>query len=645
MNRITINKNNYGTQRERLGVISIYDNTVIDSGSSNNIITELYTDNIYLYMFVSGFTHIKSGDFLMFDRKVYSEETQDNTPVASKRKIVYYAEYLKENDVTLIVTLAEPKTLLRIKEVTEHLSDIPEDNYYVLTFENKTNIFAQDVDFSLEINGVNEASIQQYNPEDNSFTDIICPIYFNETNQITGKRSYDFEVDECVIAGDFLFNWYVEHSYNCNGGDTEAATNMWYYLPFKTRNNVLSTTETEVKNYIGKNLYYSYNTFYCQESSGTTLPYDLFPETEVYKCYWWEDKPRGNSDKPDSTTYPGNINKYNNIEISKIMDFWGISVGLTSNNDYSHLHQEENIVNLYTENVKNKVISSAPVIDMEKMKFSPHYEEDGIYYPITSITYNLHFRQRDLEEEGWNYIEGDDIFWNPEFSKDESGETIESGLTPEDLQEGEFSDMLYYLGFTDDDVQYQKMKLKKSFLRLSFYSSTDPLTQKLLYYSTIFFDSGELLGKYIKAKNQLIKEGQNGDNVVLNSETLGKYRLDCRFIVKNEYCTTKSSDGFNIYYFPDDVIDEENSGKTIYMKVEFNHAKYGRTIPMIMWPESGLTMESLPEALYIPLTLKYLQEKENINEEKAFVYVFDDSEYINREDNTLEFNLVEPKLL
>ena len=622
MNRITINKNNYGTQRESLDINSFY------------------TDNIYLYMFVSGFTHIKSGDFLMFDRKVYSEETQDNTPVASKRKIVYYAEYLKKYDVTLIVTTAEPKTLLRIKEV----QNIDEEDY-ILTFEDKTNVFAQDVDYANHLD-IKKATIQKYNPEDNSFIDIIDEIFFNEINQISGKRNYEYDVRPCCMAAEFLDNFFTPLVYNtCDNRTVEQAEHMYYYLPFKTRDNVLATTirhiiteNDDLTAYIGQNLYYSYNTFYCQESSGTTLPYDLLPEIEVYECYWWKDKIRGEITEE-------NIDKYNKIEISKIMDFWGISVGLTSNNDYSHLYQEENIVNLYTENVKNKVISSAPVIDMEKMKFSPHYEEDGIYYPITSITYNLHFRQRDLEEEGWNYIEGDDIFWNPEFSKDESGETIESGLTPEDLQEGEFSDMLYYLGFTDDDVQYQKMKLKKSFLRLSFYSSTDPLTQKLLYYSTIFFDSGELLGKYIKAKNQLIKEGQNGDNVVLNSETLGKYRLDCRFIVKNEYCTTKSSDGFNIYYFPDDVIDEENSGKTIYMKVEFNHAKYGRTIPMIMWPESGLTMESLPEALYIPLKLKYLQEEENINEEKAFVYVFDDSEYINREDNTLEFNLVEPKLL
>ena len=60
------------------------------------------------------------------------------------------------------------------------------------------------------------------------------------------------------------------------------------------------------------------------------------------------------------------------------------------------------------------------------------------------------------------------------------------------------SDLLSYLGFTNDDVKYQKSKLKKSFLRISFYDSDNIANQNLLHTATIFLDSGDLFAKYIK---------------------------------------------------------------------------------------------------------------------------------------------------
>ena len=38
------------------------------------------------------------------------------------------------------------------------------------------------------------------------------------------------------------------------------------------------------------------------------------------------------------------------------------------------------------------------------------------------------------------------------------------------------------LGFTDEDVYYQKKKISKSFIRLSFYNNKNPLDQMLLFY-------------------------------------------------------------------------------------------------------------------------------------------------------------------
>ena len=185
------------------------------------------------------------------------------------------------------------------------------------------------------------------------------------------------------------------------------------------------------------------------------------------------------------------------------------------------------------------------------------------------------------------------------------------------------------------------MKIKKSFLRLSFYDDNNPLTQKLLYYSTVFMDSGELFGKYVKAKDELRKQGELTDRVVLASSALTNNRLDCSFVVRDEYYTEKCSEGFNIYYFPGDVINEENSEKTIYMKVEFNHAGFGRTIPFIVCNinQAGLSLNDYKESLYIKLKLKYIDGK--------YIYLLDEENktiIVDDKNVTIIFDLFEPKL-
>ena len=621
MEKIQINKNNHKAYNQYIPI------------------RDIYTDNIYLYISISGFYPIKAGDYVMFDRYVLSEDEGKNVDVYSKKKLVLYAYYDRDvitfnSGATFFVVRAEEKTLLRISEYRKETDNI--GDYYVVTFEKPTNIFAQDIIYIKEDSIIRPTgqiglppTIQMFNSKNNTFEDIISEIYFNETNNIEGKKNYEFIVSGCQTPDNFIFNHYNQVDYNdCDKTSVNPSEEpMYYYLPHKTNNNVLCFRKSdivgnEISAYTGQNLFYKYNPLYCQSDDVMIIEKGPFSGMSLYVCDFYDDV-KGRSKLMHNIIVP-----------SKVIDYWGVSVGLTNNNDYSHLYQETNITDLYVNNVREQIIGAAQTIDMEKMKFTPYCEET-----ITSITYNLHFRQRDLDD-NWSYIEDENIYWNPKLLE-ESGETI--GLLPEDLNESGavFSDMLYYLGFTDSDVMNQKQKIKKSFLRLSFYDSTDPLTQKLIYYSSIFMDSGEMFGTYIKAKNELIRNGKNGNNVVLNSQNSEKYRLDCKFTVKNEFNTNKSSDGFNIYYFPDDV--PEMSGKTIYMKVEFNHAGYGRTIPMIVWPEDDLTIDTIKEgALYIPLTLNILEE----NGEKKYIYCFEENgEFIRKENNTMILNLVEPKLV
>jgi hypothetical protein len=289
---------------------------------------------------------------------------------------------------------------------------------------------------------------------------------------------------------------------------------------------------------------------------------------------------------------------------------------------------------------------------------------------ITGLTFYLHFIKRkeiDYSERHLNsiYTSGnvyhdswhvdqdnkETTWWN---GFDYNGSNFDSSkFNKFNSYSGKTSDLIGYLNFTDDDIFYQKKKVSQSFLRLSFYSSNDPIEQKLLYYSTIFLDGGELYGKYIKQLSFLKEQGvlnglineqyknalvvlEYGDNV---TSTEGA-RVDTKIEVTNEYDRTKSSEGFNIYLFSEDkTFESENAEKTIYMKVEFNHAGNGKTIPLIMWPvdENGnfeaLTTENYIKNLYIEVKVSYVNGR--------YVYYIPRAE---EKDYNLHLVLYEPKL-
>lgn len=159
------------------------------------------------------------------------------------------------------------------------------------------------------------------------------------------------------------------------------------------------------------------------------------------------------------------------------------------------------------------------------------------------------------------------------------------------------SDLLGYVNFTDNDISYQKSKLKKSFVRLSFYDSTNPARQNLLYYNTILIDSGKLFSKYTAhvetegfsylTDDGALTEGLMGlkcnrepnniDGVDLTEDNVEKYRLSSQFVVSDKYHTDKSSAGYYLYLWKDN--DSGLIPQDLYMKVEFNHAGTGQTTP------------------------------------------------------------------
>ena len=363
---------------------------------------------------------------------------------------------------------------------------------------------------------------------------------------------------------------------------------------------------------------------------------------------------------------------------------------------------QDDLVNQdFYEYEKNKAIN--PIIDMEKDVYYPKYFKDKYsgsstdFKEIKEIRFNLHFRTRNLESwkvyEDYNnaaasanslcnwfitdfypykqmLINGDD-----NTKKEKEKELLNS------------SDLLGLLNFTNNDVYYQKSNIAKSFLRLSFYDSTNQQTQMLLGTSTIFMNEHRLFKKFMDNsqkgvyKDRFLKFEEVFDNnpnisskISVKTEFLAtsaasasceindEHRLSSEFIVNNRYDTDTSSEGYYLYIFRE--YSEKLSPKPIYMKVEFNHAGIGRTIPFIIpmkWNEAdkygyktpnsaltlkkndlielkkGIKLEDSYMQSYIPLYAVY--DFKN----KQYSYVFDRRYASVSEDGTLTLNLFEIK--
>lgn len=268
------------------------------------------------------------------------------------------------------------------------------------------------------------------------------------------------------------------------------------------------------------------------------------------------------------------------------------------------LNQETDVRDNFTKVEVKKSIN--PVNDMEKDVYSPVIIRNGDNEIVTEIRFNLHFR----EHRGEDWKVESDSYWNGTY-KDRGQLKLMNNSDAETYayfsynDKSEQSDLLSYLGFTDADVKYRKNKLKKSFLRLSFYDSMQPTNQNLIAYSTVFIDTGNLYGKYMRNfENDDVKysrsddEGNVKQNLIggrVNREPYGfdddsdsayieSLRLSSQFVVKDKYLSDSSSEGFYLYLWKSMETTEHSD---IYMKVEFNHAGYGRTIPFMLPFKNG----------------------------------------------------------
>ena len=244
-------------------------------------------------------------------------------------------------------------------------------------------------------------------------------------------------------------------------------------------------------------------------------------------------------------------------------DYGFFDLVIPASDDYAvDMFRNELLNERFIEQEKKAAVNS--IIDYERVQFAPMYLDENGFHQVTKITFKLHFRERPYEEvEGierdyGDFETSDSYYWNTakmEYYEDKD-EIKFSIYYPQD------SDYMNDIGFTDNDIYYQKKKIKNTFLRISCYDTRYRSTQSLLGYSTISLDSGRCYKRYI----EYLKEPKNYDKPRVEFECVSKYSKEM------------SSDGFYIYAYP--TIVDGAIPTNAYIKVEFNHAKYGKTIPL-----------------------------------------------------------------
>ena len=331
-----------------------------------------------------------------------------------------------------------------------------------------------------------------------------------------------------------------------------------------------------------------------------------------------------------------------------------IGIGRDFNTDLQH----DVLISDYIDEIKGKYASTPQ--DFEKAVFVPYYDKvvkrGGSLIHLNgvpkSLTFNVFLRQRHFFEDEmewklssynngtntWEYDEN--AMWNSYRYSAAIGYYTYNNSTKDT------GDLLGDLGFDDNDVLNQNKRLAKTFIRLLFFDSKDRATQTLLFYSTIFINTTDMYSKLIKniASHQKKEIDEEYVSIVNENKDL---QLTCSFSCYDKNNMSHSSEGFYVYLFPSLVnkLKDENNKATIYMRAEFNHAKYGKTIPLVFCNEPledytktlsgfvGTDLSTLYDDMYMPINLIKIDGK--------YFWCFS---YNGEDEYNPVFSLWEPKI-
>lgn len=270
--------------------------------------------------------------------------------------------------------------------------------------------------------------------------------------------------------------------------------------------------------------------------------------------------------------------------------------------DFPNILGQDKVQTRYIDEEKEKAVNK--VSDMEKDRYQPviRNSKTGEIDEVYSIEFNLHFLKRDKSK--WKPITGQ--YWNGTENDDGGPITFNEEFFPPRKSKSETGDLLGLLNFNNEDIIKGLNKLKKSFITISFYDSMNPGDQNLLSYSMLFFDVGFLYSNYLKYNDRdgyksiqmrtdnfkyTVVDGLEGigtgkelstgmANNIPEGGLVDDYRFGARMVANDSIGSMKTAEGFYFYQFKD--YSTGHCPGHAFMKVEFNHAGYGSTIPFMM---------------------------------------------------------------
>lgn len=125
------------------------------------------------------------------------------------------------------------------------------------------------------------------------------------------------------------------------------------------------------------------------------------------------------------------------------------------------------------------------------------------------------------------------------------------------------------IGFSDDDIKFQKSNFKQTFLNLSFYDTDNPMTQQLVTTQTIF---SQLKPSDLLPFNTIV--GLPGQPKPAN-------QIPLTFILENPLTNQRGFlEGYYLYDYKD--ILKIGDFKYLYMKANFKNAKDGKSTNLMV---------------------------------------------------------------
>ena len=301
---------------------------------------------------------------------------------------------------------------------------------------------------------------------------------------------------------------------------------------------------------------------------------------------------------------------------------------------------QDDAISQFIQEISDNAINK--IVDYEKQQFVPVKNKKD----VSKIVFKIHLRERtDLEEWKTN----DSLLWFNYAENNLSGDSV------------------YYMGFDEEDIYYQKKKVSETFLRISIYDTPHRRNQKLLYTAKIFLNESNLYGKYI---DNLQKTGEVWFNDVFNEYSKakvseGKYSISgcplapiqTEFTCTHKYDHDNPTEGFYLHLFPSHLKGESDSeAPRVYMKCELNNAKYGYTLPLVNFHDgivggymvrrtddngqTGYTvdMAEFYKDAYIPIIIK-----EN-DKTGRYEWEFENDNIEIEDDGTIALQMFEPRI-